>query len=145
MKKTFKLILSYLLISFNTFVFAVENKDVDFLKIGVLAPFSGELKGLGEEILYGRYWGCLKEIPFLHFELCYYSAIEFAIKNNLKKVEAGAQGEHKISRGYEPTLTYSNHWFYHSKLSPLIKKFLTEEKKKVKDTINYLNQFLPFK
>ena len=56
---------------------------------------------IGEKILYGRYWGCLKEIPFLHFELCYYSAIDFAIKNNLKKVEAGAQGEHKIARGYE--------------------------------------------
>ena len=100
---------------------------------------------IGEEILYGRYWGCLKEIPFLHFELCYYSAIEFAIKNNLKKVEAGAQGEHKIARGYEPTLTYSNHWFDHSKLGPLIRKFLNEEKKKVKDTIIYLNEFLPFK
>ncbi|MAZ46154.1 MAG: hypothetical protein CMM98_01055 [Rickettsiales bacterium] len=100
---------------------------------------------IGEKNLYGRYWGCLKEIPFLHFELCYYSAIEFAIKNNLEKVEAGAQGEHKIARGYEPKLTYSNHWFENSKLSPLIEKFLTEEKKKVKDTIIYLNQFLPFK
>ena len=100
---------------------------------------------IGEEILYGRYWGCLKEIPFLHFELCYYSAIEFAIKNNIKKVEAGAQGEHKIARGYEPTLTYSNHWFDHIKLAPLIKKFLTEEKRKVNDAIIYFNQFLPFK
>ncbi|MAI30016.1 MAG: hypothetical protein CBC84_002715 [Pelagibacteraceae bacterium TMED124] len=100
---------------------------------------------IGEKTLYGRYWGCLKEIPFLHFELCYYSAIEFAIKNNLKKVEAGAQGEHKIARGYEPTLTYSNHWFGNTKLNPLIKSFLVEEKKKVKDTINYLNKFLPFK
>ena len=100
---------------------------------------------IGEKNLYGRYWGCLKEIPFLHFELCYYSAIEFAIKNNLKKVEAGAQGEHKIARGYQPTLTYSNHWFEHSKLSPLIKNFLVEEKRKVQNTITYLNQFLPFK
>jgi len=100
---------------------------------------------IGEKILYGRYWGCLKEIPFLHFELCYYSAIEFAIKNNLEKVEAGAQGEHKIARGYEPKLTYSNHWFGNSKLNPLIKNFLNEEKKKVKDKMIYLNQFMPFK
>ena len=100
---------------------------------------------IGEKNFYGRYWGCLKEIPFLHFELCYYSAIDFAIKNKLKKVEAGAQGEHKIARGYEPKLTYSNHWFGHSKLNPLIKKFLIEEKKKIKDTIVHLEQFMPFK
>ena len=73
------------------------------------------------------------------------SAIEFAIKNNLKKVEAGAQGEHKIARGYEPKLTYSNHWFGNNKLSPLIKNFLIEEKKRIKDTIVHLNQFMPFK
>ena len=100
---------------------------------------------IGEKNFYGRYWGCLKEIPFLHFELCYYSAIDFAIENKLKKVEAGAQGEHKIARGYEPKLTYSNHWFGHSKLSPHIKEFLIEEKKRVKDTLAHLNQFMPFK
>ena len=100
---------------------------------------------IGEKNLYGRYWGCLKEIPFLHFELCYYSAIEFAIKNNLKKVEAGAQGEHKIARGYEPKLTYSNHWFGQSKLSSPIKSYLIEEKKRIKDTLVHLNQFMPFR
>ena len=100
---------------------------------------------VGNDILYGRYWGCTENVPYLHFELCYYQAIEYAIKNKLKKVEAGAQGEHKIARGYQPTLTYSNHWFDHSKLNPLIKNFLAEEKKRVRDSVVYLNQFLPFR
>ena len=69
-----------------------------------------------KDALYGRYWGCIKEIKNLHFELCYYQSIEFAIKNNLKLIESGAQGEHKIPRGYEPTVTLSNHWINMRKL-----------------------------
>ena len=83
---------------------------------------------VGKDTLYGRYWGCLTKLPFLHFELCYYSAIEFAIKNKIKKIEAGAQGEHKIPRGYVPELTYSNHWFNNDDLRVLINKFLIDEK-----------------
>ena len=131
---------------FNKLLQSTVKKKIVLIQAFQKKEFVGcSIHFIGEKILYGRYWGCLKEIPFLHFELCYYSAIEFAIKNNLKKVEAGAQGEHKIARGYQPTLTYSNHWFEHSKLSPLIKSFLVEEKRKVQDTITYLNQFLPFK
>jgi len=99
---------------------------------------------IGNKTLYGRYWGCLKKIPYLHFELCYYQAIEFAIKKKIEKIESGAQGEHKISRGYYPTTIYSNHWIKNELLNEGIKKFLNIEKKKVNETIRYLEKFVPF-
>ena len=99
---------------------------------------------VGKDSLYGRYYGCLFEVPYLHFELCYYQAIEFAIKNKLQKVEAGAQGEHKISRGYLPTLTYSNHWVNNSQLSSAIKKYVSNEKERILYTLKKLNQYSPF-
>ncbi len=99
---------------------------------------------IGKDTLYGRYWGCLEEVPYLHFELCYYQAIEYAIKKKLSKIEAGAQGEHKISRGYEPCLIYSNHWFNNAMLNNPIKEFLKKENLKVIDTVNYLKEQLPF-
>ena len=99
---------------------------------------------VGNEILYGRYWCCTENVPFLHFELCYYQAIEYAIKNKLKKVEAGAQGEHKISRGYLPKLTYSNHWFDNATLSKPIKEFLEKENKRTIEVADYLSKFSPF-
>ena len=76
--------------------------------------------------------------------MCYYQAIEYAIKNKLKKVEAGAQGEHKISRGYLPNLTYSNHWFNNEVLSKPIQDFLAKENKKTVEVANYLLKFSPF-
>ena len=99
---------------------------------------------IGNEILYGRYWGCTENVPYLHFELCYYQAIEYAIKNKLQKVEAGAQGEHKISRGYLPNLTYSNHWFNNETLSKPIQDFLEKENKKTVEVADYLSKFSPF-
>jgi len=99
---------------------------------------------VGETTLYGRYWGCLEEIPYLHFELCYYQAIDYAIKNKLLHIEAGAQGEHKISRGYLPCLTYSNHWFGNKMLKDPIKNFLKKESEKVLETSNFLKQYSPF-
>ena len=66
---------------------------------------AGALNFVGNDTLYGRYWGCTEEVPFLHFELCYYRAIEWAIEHGLSSVQAGAQGEHKVARGYEPVLT----------------------------------------
>ena len=98
-----------------------------------------------KDALYGRYWGCIKEIKNLHFELCYYQSIEFAIKNNLKLIESGAQGEHKIPRGYEPTVTLSNHWIKNEKISEALRKVLEHENKNVVDTIEYLKKLLPFK
>ena len=85
------------------------------------------------------------QIPNLHFELCYYQAIEYAIQNNLELVEAGAQGEHKISRGYLPVKTFSCHWFNDEALEKPISDFLVEEEKRVINTLNYLEKNLsPF-
>ena len=78
--------------------------------------------------LYGRLWGSKYEVPFLHFELCYYQAINFAIENNIQTVEAGAQGEHKLQRGYMPKKTWSAHWIKNEKFSRAIENFLNEEK-----------------
>ena len=78
--------------------------------------------------------GVLKTYLILHFELCYYQAIEYAIKNKISRIEAGAQGEHKISRGYIPCLTFSNHWFNNKILNKPIKDFLIKENQKVIDT-----------
>ena len=73
-------------------------------------PIAGALNFLGRDALYGRYWGCTVDKPFLHFELCYYRAIEAAIERGLARAEAGAQGGHKLARGYEPVQTWSMHW-----------------------------------
>lgn len=95
--------------------------------------------------LYGRYWGANTEIPNLHFELCYYQGIDLAISLKKKVFEAGAQGEHKIARGFSPTLTFSAHNFAHSGLKSAVKRFIEEEKGSIKETFQYLNEFLPFK
>src|SRR3546814_1020581 len=71
---------------------------------------AGALNMIGPQTLYGRYWGCVEDVPFLHFELCYYQAIDFAIARGLQTVEAGAQGEHKLARGYAPVPTWSAHY-----------------------------------
>jgi predicted N-acyltransferase len=73
-------------------------------------PIAGALNFVGSDTLYGRYWGCTEEVPFLHFELCYYRAVEWAIEHGLACVQAGAQGEHKVARGYEPVITRSAHF-----------------------------------
>ena len=78
---------------------------------------AGALNFIGSDCLYGRYWGCNQFFPAMHFELCYYKAIETAIKLKLNKVEAGAQGPHKIKRGYIPTATYSAHFIFNEELS----------------------------
>lgn len=88
---------------------------------------AGALNLLGPDTLYGRNWGCRINVPFLHFELCYYRAIEFAITHGLKRVEAGAQGEHKIARGYLPCPTWSAHWIAHPGLRRAVAAFLREE------------------
>ena len=95
--------------------------------------------------LYGRYWGALYEIPNLHFELCYYQALDYAISNKIDLVEAGAQGEHKISRGYLPVKTFSCHWFNIKELNKPIESFLIEEDKKIDNTIEFFEKKLsPF-
>lgn len=91
-------------------------------------PVAGALNLLGREALHGRNWGAARAVPFLHFELCYYQAIEFAIAHGLARVEAGAQGEHKVSRGYLPVPTCSAHWIAHAGLREAVGAFLARER-----------------
>ncbi|HYC74131.1 GNAT family N-acetyltransferase [Brevundimonas sp.] len=91
-------------------------------------PIAGALNLIGRDALYGRQWGALEDVPFLHFELCYYRAIEFAIERGLSRVEAGAQGEHKIARGYMPTPVYSAHWIADPALRAPVANYLERER-----------------
>ena len=105
---------------------------------------AGALNFIGSDTLFGRYWGCIEDYPFLHFEVCYYRAIEFAIAHGLKKVEAGAQGEHKLARGYVPTETFSLHWIAEKGFSKAVQEYLISEKDAVKRDIKILSHFTPF-
>jgi uncharacterized protein len=105
----------------------------------------GALNLIGSDTLYGRYWGCLEDFKFLHFEVCYYRAIDFAIANGLKKVEAGAQGTHKLQRGYLPHSTYSAHWIADPAFRKAVERFLIEETEAVGDEIEALSGLSPFK
>ena len=100
---------------------------------------------LSKTHLYGRLWGSKCDIPFLHFEICYYQAIEYAIKNKLKIVEAGAQGEHKLQRGYLPTKTWSLHWIKERRFSDAIKKYLEKESHFIDMEKENMEQINPFK
>ena len=91
-------------------------------------PIAGALNFIGRDALYGRQWGALEEVPFLHFELCYYQAIDFAISRGLPRVEAGAQGEHKIARGYLPSPVYSAHWIADPALRDPVARYLDNER-----------------
>jgi uncharacterized protein len=108
-------------------------------------PVAAALNLIGRDALYGRNWGCRGDWPFLHFELCYYQAIDFAIANNLPRVEAGAQGEHKIQRGYLPVPTYSAHWIGHPGLRRAISNFLDEERPAILRHMEELATLSPFK
>jgi predicted N-acyltransferase len=108
-------------------------------------PVAGALNLAGPTTLYGRNWGCLGEFPFLHFELCYYQAIDFAIAHGLATVEAGAQGEHKIQRGYLPTPTYSAHWIAHPGLKRAVAEHLAHERPAMLAEIAALEQLSPFR
>lgn len=106
---------------------------------------AGALNLAGSDTLYGRNWGCRGDWPFLHFELCYYRAIDFAIAHGLARVEAGAQGEHKIQRGYVPSETYSAHWIAHPGLRRAVAEFLVEERAEKRAQIAELGEFAPFR
>jgi hypothetical protein len=106
---------------------------------------AGALNLLGSEALYGRNWGCRGDWPFLHFELCYYRAIEFAIAAGLPRVEAGAQGEHKIQRGYLPKPTWSAHWIAHAGLRQAVAQFLEQERVEKQAQMEELAAFSPFR
>jgi predicted N-acyltransferase len=107
---------------------------------------AGALNLLGRDTLYGRNWGCLGDFPFLHFEACYYRAIDFAIAHGLKRVEAGAQGEHKIQRGYMPTPTYSAHWIRDPGFARAVADFLSRERHAIENEMEHLEAELsPFR
>jgi predicted N-acyltransferase len=106
---------------------------------------AGAINFIGSQTLFGRHWGCIEDHPFLHFELCYYQAIQYAIENKLTRVEAGAQGEHKISRGYLPTTTYSAHYIDDPRLRRAIDDFLKRERAHVAAAGEELADATPFR
>ncbi|WOK35341.1 GNAT family N-acetyltransferase [Sphingomonas sp. C3-2] len=106
---------------------------------------AGALNLIGADTLYGRYWGCTEEVPFLHFELCYYQAIEAAIARKLARVEAGAQGDHKLARGYEPVATWSAHYIADKGFRGAVSDFLRREREAVAHDIAALTEMGPFK
>ncbi|MDE2578917.1 MAG: N-acetyltransferase [Hyphomicrobiales bacterium] len=106
---------------------------------------AGALNFIGDAALYGRNWGAIEDVPFLHFELCYYQAIDFAIARGLKRVEAGAQGEHKLARGYVPVPTFSAHAFADPRLSAAIEDFLARERRAVDGMIAAYAEDAPYK
>ncbi len=108
-------------------------------------PIAGALNLIGADTIYGRYWGALADVPFLHFELCYYQAIDIAIERGLTTVEAGAQGQHKLARGYEPTPTYSAHFIADEGFREAVGDFLSRERDAVAQEIAFLNDMGPFR
>ncbi len=108
-------------------------------------PIAGALNLIGGDALYGRYWGCVEDVPFLHFELCYYQAIEAAIARGLPRVEAGAQGEHKLARGYVPVTTWSAHYIPDPGFRRAIADYLVRERDAVAHEQEYLGELTPFR
>ena len=108
-------------------------------------PVAGALNLIGRETLYGRYWGANEELPFLHFELCYYQAIEWAIAHGLSSVQAGAQGEHKLARGYAPVVTHSAHFIADPGFRRAVAGFLSGERAAIAHELALLREALPYR
>ena len=108
-------------------------------------PIAGALNMIGADALYGRYWGCSEEVPNLHFELCYYQAIDVAIALGLKRVEAGAQGSHKLARGYAPQPTWSAHHIPDQGFRRAVGDFLAAERASVQNDREWLVERTPFR
>jgi len=109
------------------------------------SPIAGALNLIGAEALYGRYWGCIEEVPNLHFELCYYQAIELAIARGLKRVEAGAQGAHKLVRGYRPVPTWSAHYIADPGFRDAVADYLARDREVVDREIAAMAEMMPFR
>jgi len=109
------------------------------------AWIAGALNVIGRETLYGRYWGCVEEHPFLHFETCYYQAMDYAIAHGMTRVEAGAQGGHKLVRGYAPVTTRSLHHFTHGGLRKAVARYLEDERGAVARESEALLEMTPFR
>jgi predicted N-acyltransferase len=108
-------------------------------------PIAGALNFVGPDTLYGRYWGCTEEVRFLHFELCFYMAVEWAIDHGLSAVQAGAQGEHKLSRGSEPVITRSAHFIPNPSFRAAVAEFLEAEREGVAAELEWLRRDLPYR
>ncbi|WP_454278779.1 GNAT family N-acetyltransferase [Sphingomonas sp. Marseille-Q8236] len=108
-------------------------------------PIAGALNLIGEDTLFGRYWGATEEVPFLHFELCYYQAIDAAIARGLSTVEAGAQGEHKLARGYGPVPTWSAHYIPHPAFRRAVAEFVNREREAIEAESAFLDELTPFR
>ena len=108
-------------------------------------PIAGALNFIGRDTLFGRYWGCTEHHAYLHFELCYYTAIDFAIAHKMARVEAGAQGEHKLARGYLPCVTHSLHWFGDLGFREAVGRYLAEERDAIDHEIEVLTSYGPFR
>ncbi|MCO6178164.1 GNAT family N-acetyltransferase [Ciceribacter sp. RN22] len=106
---------------------------------------AGAINFIGSDTLFGRHWGCIEEHPFLHFEVCYHQAIDFALAKGLQKVEAGAQGEHKLARGYQPVTTHSAHFIAHAGLRRAVADYLEHERREVEEIGEYLGEHTPFR
>jgi predicted N-acyltransferase len=106
---------------------------------------AGALNFIGDDCLYGRHWGCVENLPCLHFEVCYYQAIDYAIAHGLDRVEAGAQGEHKLARGYVPVTTYSAHHIANPSFRDAIENYLQNERRHVEMEKEILLEHAPFK
>lgn len=108
-------------------------------------PVAGALNFIGRDTLFGRYWGCIEDHPCLHFELCYYQAIDWAIAKGLSRVEAGAQGEHKLARGYLPTPVHSLHYIADPAFRDAVARYLEQERRAVDEEIEVLTAYGPFR
>ena len=116
-----------------------------FLALRNGEPIAGALNFIGQDTLYGRYWGAVEEVQFLHFELCYYQAIDWAIANGLRYVQAGAQGEHKLARGYEPVITKSAHFIADPGFRQAVENFLEGERRAIAAEMAWLRGALPYR
>ena len=137
---------AYLTRSFFSLIGATMAEDILLVMVRRDGRYiAGAINFIGGDCLFGRNWGCIEHHPFLHFEVCYYQAIEFAIEHGSSRVEAGAQGEHKLARGYMPSHTYSAHWIVHDGFRDAVGRYLEEERTHIAEEIDYLEQFSPFK
>jgi hypothetical protein len=124
---------------------AMGDSALLFLAMDGGRPIAGALNFIGGDTLYGRYWGAIEERPFLHFELSYYRAIEWAIQHGLKTIQAGAQGEHKLARGYEPVITPSVHFLPDPGFRHAVADFLGQERQAMRLELEWARQALPYR
>lgn len=124
---------------------AMGDACLMFLALRDGRPIAGALNFIGADTLYGRYWGAVEEVPFLHFELSYYRAIEWAIGHRLATVQAGAQGEHKLARGYEPVITRSAHFIPNPGFRSAVADFVEREREAIANELAWARDALPFK